>query len=63
MSSRDVSGLPSKIKVSHPCFTWVHNLLFCWLLFYSNQTTHLVTNILHLKSITIVFVNTVKIIF
>jgi hypothetical protein len=32
MSSYGVSGLPSKIKVSHPCFTWVYNLLFCWLL-------------------------------
>ncbi|KAJ6857103.1 hypothetical protein NC651_038718 [Populus alba x Populus x berolinensis] len=29
MSSHGVSGLPSKIKVSHPCFTWVDNLLFC----------------------------------
>jgi hypothetical protein len=60
MSSYGVSGLPSKIKVSHPCFTWVYNLLFCWLLFYSNHTTHLVTNIPHLKLIKVVFVNPVE---
>jgi len=60
MSSYGVSGLPYKIKVSHPCFTWVYNLLFCWLLFYSNQTTHLVTNIQHLNLIKVVFVNPVE---
>jgi hypothetical protein len=63
MSSYGVSGLPSKIKVSHPCFTWVYNLLFCWLLFYSNHTTHLVTNIPHLKLIKVVFVNPVELFF